>query len=196
MRAVRIGHEDDDRIAQKTKSLLLQNQIPDLKKRAINQGKEFLEKWAVDNGVHITNVRMAMALERRAQLQEHFKAVEARIKELRPILSKEKRTGLEPEERADLDQELSERMKEQEGLLRDLKESLGEVRKWETDKDTLEHLVQCTPGELRDWANTYNPPGASHAASLKQLLAAHVEWETRFGRSREFKAALVASSQL
>lgn len=193
--AVRIGHEDDDRIAESTKKLLVDNKLPVMRKAALSSGKEFIEQWSVKHGVEIGQTRMAMALERHASLRDRHAHLEARIAELRPMLSEDKRGGLEPEVRADLDDQLEGHTKERDALERDVKESLAELRKYEADKDTLDHLADCSPEELRQWANDYAPPTDAGRA-LKKLLAAHADWETRFGRSREFKAALIASSQI
>ncbi len=193
--AVRIGHEDDDRIAATTKSLLVDSKLPVMRRSAIASGREFIEEWATKHGVDLSQTRMAMALERHASLRERLAYVEGHISELRPMLSEEKRKELEPEERADLDDQLAGLTKEQDALERDLKESLAVLRKYESDKETVDHLAECSAEELRTWANDYSPPTADGRV-LRKLLAAHVDWETRFGRSREFKAALIASSQV
>lgn len=195
VQAVRIGHEDDERISSSAKSLLIDSKLPALRKEAIAQGKAFLETWAASHGVDMGYAKMAMALERHASLKERATQVDERINELRPILSEEKRNQLEPDERADLDQELDDRIRERDGLARDLKESLGEIRKYEPDKEAIDHLTACSPSELRSWAVTYSP-NTEAAAQLRKLLAAHSDWESRFGRSREFRAALIASSQV
>ena len=193
--AVRIGHPDDDRIAETTKKLLVDNKLPVMRKAALASGRQFIEQWSLNHGVDLGQTRMAMALERHASLRHRLIEVDGGIAELRPMLSEEKRGTLEAEVRADLDDQLEGLTKERDSLVRDLKESVGDLRKYESDKEALELLEDCTPEELRQWANDYSPP-TDAGRSLRKLLAAHVEWETRFGRSREFKAALIASSQV
>lgn len=193
--AVRIGHESDDRIAATTKSLLVDSKLPVMRKAAIASGRAFIEEWATEHSVDLTQTRMAMALERHASLRERLAYVEDHIAGLRPILAEDKRKTLEAEERADLDDQLEGLTKEQDALVRDLKESVAELRKHESDKDTVDHFAECTAEELRKWANDYSPP-TPDGRVMRKLLAAHVDWETRFGRSREFKAALIASSQV
>jgi len=196
VRALRIGNEDDDRIAASTRPLLLDKQLPQLKKTSIAQGRQFLEDWASRHGIDSKFVKMSMALERYASLVQRTASVVKRIEELRPILDARKREELEPERRADLDQELHDRMKERESLERDNKEAFADLRKYEDDTETLEHFKTCSAEELRDWASTYVPANSEPAAKLKELMIVHSEWETRFGRTREFKAALVASAQV
>ena len=195
VQAVRIGNENDERIAASTKPMLIDNKLPILKKAAIAQGKAFLEQWAMRNTVDMTYVRIAMALERFASVKELCESVEARIAELRPILAEDQRSALEPDVRADLDQELNDRIKERDGLVRDMKESFADVRKHESDKDTLDHWTTCSVAELRAWAVDYAPKTPA-AGQLRKLLTAHSDWESRFGRNREFRAALIASSQV
>lgn len=195
VQAVRIGNENDERIASSTKGMLIDNKLPVLKKLAIADGRAFLEEWAAGHGVDLTYVRIAMALDRHASLKELYEKVEARIGELRPILNEDRRNALDPDVRADLDQELNDRLKERDGLARDMKESFGEIRRYESDKDTLEHWADCSAEQLRGWAVDYAPKTAA-AAQLRKLLAAHSDWESRFGRNREFRAALIAASQV
>lgn len=192
--AVRIGNENDERIAQSIKPLLLDRKLPLMKKAAISRGKQFLENWAVEHGVDIGYARMAMTLERHASLMERAEHAEARITELRPILSEERRSSLEPDERDELDQELNDQIRERGDLVRDMKESFGEIRQHESDTEILKHFAECSAADLRKWAADYSP-NDSAAKQLRKLLAAHSDWESRFGRSREFRA-VIASSQV
>jgi len=48
---------------------------------------------------------------------------------------------------------------------------------------------------LRSWANSY-VADSTQAAQLRKMLSVHSEWEIRFGRSSQFKAALVTQSQV
>lgn len=194
IQAVRIGRPDDERIAETTKHLLVDNKLPVLRKQAIATGRQFLEEWALSNGVDLTSTRMALALERHARLRERLDAVEKQIASLRPLLT-EKRTTLDAEVREEYDETLAGSMKEQEDLRRDIKESLADLRKHETDKDALTHFAECSADELRSWAGTYTAAKPA-GAQLRKLLLAHSDWEARFGRSREFRAALIASSQV
>ena len=195
VQAVRIGHEDDERIAASTKGLLVENKLLQLRKAALASGRLFIEKWATDRGVKIVNTRMALALERRAGLLERLEYVQRRAEELGLALSQDKRKLLEAAELADLDDQLNGFLVEGEALNRDLRESLAELRKYESDTETLKHLSSTSVSELRSWADTYAPPTVE-GGQLRKLLSAHADWEARFGRSREFRAALIASSQV
>lgn len=51
---------------------------------------------------------------------------------------------VESEVRADLEELQSELVREQDALTKDTKESQAELRKHETDKETLEHFADCS----------------------------------------------------
>lgn len=191
VRAIRIGNENDERIAEKAKALLIDLRLPAMRKTALAKGKEFIEAWALKSGVDLSNTRMAMALERHAGLREHLEHIEARIESLGPLDN----TTLEADARADLEELLSELIREQDALDKDLKESLGELRKYEGDKETIELFTECNAEELHSWAKSYVAE-STHVDQLRKMLEVHSEWEVRFGRSPQFKAALVTQSQV
>jgi hypothetical protein len=110
-------------------------------------------------------------------------------------LDEETRKNLNAEERLDLDDELDGSIKERDALHKALKESMTEVRQYEADAETLRVLSESTAGELRAWASDYSPD-TPDGETLRKLLAAHASWEARFGRNHEFRAALIASSQV
>jgi hypothetical protein len=194
IRAIRIGNETDDRIAEKAKALLIDRKLPEMRKLALSQGREFIESWAHKSGVNLSNTRMAMALERHAGLRERLERVERQITDIDLTLAKEN-TSIEVAVRADSEELRSELIREQDALDRDVKESLGELRKHEADKESIEHFADCGPEELRSWANSY-VSDSTQAVQLRKMLSVHAEWEIRFGRSPQFKAALVTQSQV
>lgn len=194
VRAIRIGNESDERIAETTKALLIDRKLPAMRKAALAKGKEFIETWAQRSGVDLGSTRMAMALERHAGLREWLERLEAQIADIEQTLSKEKKS-LEADVRADLEELQSELIREQDALSKDLKESMSELRKHEADKDTVEHFADCNSEELRSWAISY-VTDSTQVAQLRKMLAVHSDWEVRFGRSSQFKAALVTQSQV
>ncbi len=194
IRAVRIGHDGDERIAASSKELLVDKKLPLMRKEAVERGRAFIEKWAGDHGVDIASTRMAMAIGAHAGLKERLEQVEVEISEIRE-LSPEDRDSMEPELRDRLDDQLGGLVGEQASLERAIKESVAEFRKYESDKDLIQELADSGADELRSWADNYasqTPEGKQ----LQKMIVAHVDWETRFGRGREFRAALIASSNI
>ncbi len=194
IRAVRIGHEGDERIAASSKALLVDRKLPLMRKEAVESGRAFIEKWAGDHGVEIASTRMAMAIGAHAGLKARLEEVEVEIGQIRGLSPKE-RESMEPELRDGLDDRLGGLVGEQASLERALKESVAEFRKYESDKDLIQELAESGTDQLRSWADTYatqTPEGKQ----LQKMIAAHVDWETRFGRGREFRAALISSSNI
>jgi tRNA A-37 threonylcarbamoyl transferase component Bud32 len=76
VRAVRIGHENDDRISASTRPLLVDNKLPVMRKESLASGRNFIEKWALDRGVPLGDTRMAMALEVHAGIRERLDLLE------------------------------------------------------------------------------------------------------------------------
>ena len=193
--AVRIGDEADERIADSTKNLLIENKLPGMRKQAIASGKDFIETWASARGVPIRNTRMAMALERHAGFRSRSEYVDEQTDLLEPQTTDAGRKGLDPEQRAEVDEQFDALTKERSDLMRRLEESLAELRRHEDDGDSIKHFATCSADELRTWADSYSPK-TPDGAQLKKMLTAHADWETRFGRSWDFRAALIAASQV
>ena len=194
IRAIRIGNENDERIPDSTKALLIDRKLPAMRKVALAKGKEFIEAWAQKSGVDLSSTRMAMALERHAGLRERLERVEKQIGDIEQSLSTNK-SSIEADVRADLEELQAELVREQDALYKDLKESLAELRKYEADKETVAHFADCSSEELRSWASSY-VSDSTQIAQLRKMLAVHSDWEVRFGRSPQFKVALVTQSQV
>ena len=142
----------------------------------------------------LTSTRMAMALDRHAGLRDRLERVQSQIIEIDQTLVRDTKS-METEVRADLEEFQSELVKEQDALTKDLKESLAGLRKHETDKETLEHFAECSAEELRSWANSY-VKNSTQVIQLRKMLEIHADWEVRFGRSPQFRAALVTQAQV
>lgn len=194
VRAVRIGHEGDDRIAASSKSLLVDRKLPSMRKEAVERGRAFVEAWAVAHGVDIAATRMAMAISAHAGLKDRLESVEAEIAKILGLGVAE-REAMEPDVRDGVDDRLGGLVAEQASLERAIKESASAFRRYESDKELVQELVDANARQLRSWADTYSVPTAE-GRQLRKMVAAHVDWETRFGRGREFRAALIASSNI
>jgi len=193
--AVRIGQEGDDRIAESTRKLLLDAKLPELRKKALAAGRAFIERWAVGHGLNLKEIRRAMALEGHAMLKARLQEVDAEMRALEPQMTDEHRKQLDADARSELDDKSQGLMRERDELERGVKESLKELANHVDSKDELKEFAECSVEDLRGWAEAYSN-GTNEGVQLKALMAAHAEWETRFGRSREFQAAVIASSQV
>jgi len=193
--AVRIGHESDERIADSTRKLLLDAKLAELRKTALASGRGFIEKWAQDNGLSLKETRRAMALERHAGLKDRLESVEGELQELAPKVSDDYRKTLDAEARAELDEQYQGLSKERGELVKALMESLQDLEAHIESKEELKEFSECSAVDLRGWAEAF-AVGTPAGEQLKEMLLAHADWETRFGRSREFKTAVIASAQI
>lgn len=193
--AVRIGQEDDERIAFSTRKLMLDAKLPDMRKQALAAGRAFMDSWALEHDLNVKDVRRAMALERHAFLKTRLEEVEGGMQALEPQLSESNRKTLGGEELAAIEEQFEGLSKERDGLERVLKESMKDLGAYVESKEELKEFAECSAEDLRGWAEAYaarTPAGGQ----LKQLLQTHAEWETAFGRGREFQAAVIAASQI
>jgi serine/threonine protein kinase len=193
--AVRIGQEGDNRIADSTRKLLLDAKLPDLRKKALASGRAFIEQWAVERGLKPKDIRRAMALEGHATLKSRLEAVDVELRSLEPQMSDEHRQRLDTEARAELDDRFQGLVRERDELEKALRESWKELTSHVDDKDELKEFAECSAADLKGWAEAYSD-STSSGTQLKALILAHADWEARFGRSREFQAAVIASSQV
>ena len=193
--AVRIGHESDDRIADSTRKLLLDAKLPELRRAALASGRAFIERWALDNGLSLKETRRAMALERHAGLKVRLENVEHELQELAPKVAEDYRKPLDSEARGELDDQYHGLSKERDELVKALRDSLKDLELHVETKEELKEFSECSAADLRGWAEAF-AIGSPAGEQLKEMLLAHADWETRFGRSREFKAAVLAASQV
>ena len=193
--AVRIGQEGDDRIAESTRKLLLDAKLPELRKTALASGRAFMERWAVERGLSLKDIRRAMALESHAVLKARLEEVDADLRTLEPQMTDDHRKQLASESRSELDDEYQGTVRERDDLERALKESMKDLANHVESKEELKEFGECSATDLRGWAEAYSN-STSSGVQLKALMLAHAQWEARFGRSREFQAAVIASSQV
>lgn len=193
--AVRIGQEGDDRIADSTRKLLLESKLPELRKKALASGRTFIENWAIERGLQPKDIRRAMALESHATLKTRLEGVDAELRSLEPQMGDERRKQLDPDARAELDDKFQGLIRERDELEKALRESLKELANHVENKDELKEFAECSAADLRGWAEAYSD-STSSGTQVKALMLAHADWEARFGRSREFQAAVIASSQV
>lgn len=192
--AIRIGQREDERIALSTRGLLLDEQLPVLRKQALASGAEFLEERATTLGITIEQIRRSIALDKLCSLKTRLEQVTSRIQEIAKLLEEQKVKPLLPEFIRQVKDELTGLAAEQEDLGKSAAKAQSELAKY-VSKEDLAEFTQCPLDELRIWVDEYND--RSHgAAQLKDLLHIHADWSAEFGRSLEFKAALVASAQV
>ncbi|MES2115890.1 MAG: AAA domain-containing protein [Pseudomonadota bacterium] len=195
VRAVRIGNENDERISTASKKLLLDAKLPEMRKEALASGRNFIENWAARHGVSHADTRKAMALERHAGLKARLEELDEAIADLMPQLSDEAKKALDAEQQSELDERMQGLTHERDELDKELKLSFKSLNDHFDNKSDLKEYADCSASELRIWADAHSN-GTASGTQLKKLLLAHADWEIRFGRSQEFRTAVIASSQI
>lgn len=193
--AIRIGQDDDDRIAASTRKLMLDTKLPEMRRRALAAGRAFMERWAQEHGLNVPDVRRVMAMERHGKLKTRLEAAERGMRELEPQLAELAGVSLSAEERAELEERLNGLTRDRDLLEGLLKESWKDLASHLESKEELKEFAECSAADLHDWAKAYSD-GTPAGGQLKELLQVHTDWETAFGRSRDFQAAIIAASQV
>lgn len=193
--AVRIGQVGDKRIADSSKKMLLDEKLPALRREALASGRTFIESWAEKHGLSLAETRRAMALERHAVLKARLEEIQTNLENMVPLMEEQHRSTLEPAALEALDEQYQGLSKERDSLERELRTSLKELETHVKSKDDVNTFATSSAEELREWADAYTAD-TPEGKSLKALMQAHSDWEIRFGRSREFKAAVIASAQV
>lgn len=192
--AIRIGQREDERIAESTRRLLLDEQLPAWRDHALASGIEFLQRRAAEAGVPLREVQRSLAMDVFFSLKLRLEDVNVRCQDALALLES---TALKP-----LSEEVIRQHREElAGLAaeqRELEQNLVKARKelaTHLSAATLDELVKCETEDVPHWLEVFDS-GSSAAPQLKELLRIHADWSAEFGRSIEFKAALVASAQV
>jgi len=193
--AVRIGQDSDDRISASTRKLMLESKLPDMRRRALSAGRAFIERWAQEHGLNVKDVRRVMAMERHARLKTRLEEAERGMQEVEQKFAARAHVELSAEERSDLEDLLKSLSLDRDRLEGMLKESWLDLAQQLDSKDERKEFSQCSAADLHGWAEAYSD-GTPAGAQLKELLQVHTDWETAFGRSRDFQATVIAASQV
>lgn len=193
--AIRIGQREDDRIAPSTRRLLLDEQLPARREQALASGVEFLQRRAAEAGVPLREIRRSLALDAFLSLKVRIEFV---IDRSQNTLNALKTPAQEPPLSEEIIRQYREELTGLAAEQRELEQSLVKARKElaaHLSADTLVELMKCSVEDLPHWLEVFenNSPAAPQ---LKELLRIHADWSAEFGRSIEFKAALVASAQV
>lgn len=204
IRTVRIGRLEDDRIAKSVAGLLLENQMDDWRKDLLERGRHFLEQWAHKRGISQKYFEIASNLRKLSlsnnAIKDRQTTVKEREEQLKELLGTNPLLKDEPEKRRLGSSE--EILQIQQEIAR-LKTELAVIRK--EQKKVKEELVGADPmldeimelpePDLEGWAETFSPQ-THESTGFKRLVDTYTEWETRFGKSSDFHAALLATSQV
>lgn len=205
LKMVRIGHRNDSRISDGVADLLLENRVEEWLKNVRAQSKKYIDQRALELNVKRSEIDLGMAAARLRASMENVAFLETRAAAIARDVEELERT-----EATRAAREVEETFQETREALREIGEQqaelLGELRRAREDlrdaKKELLTLPDIDPAfaeqsahELREWeAALLESDDASR--EMHRLISLAEEWYLRFGRSRDFAAALIADSQV
>ena len=204
LKLVRIGHRNDDRVSPEVASLLLENQVDNWLASVRSNSKRFLSEHANELGVDRTEIDLGMAA---ARLRAALDQLQALDREFRKATVKVTTLLHQGEQaaasHADTYHEVNEALLESSDTAKQLEAEIRRVRRRVKDaRDELAALPDLGPdlaklsaAEIREWEHELlNSSDAQRR--MHRFVALAAEWCLRFGRSRDFFAALIAHSEV
>ncbi len=202
LKLLRYARDDDERVAEASRSLLVDAQLAEWKRQAVAAGQGALRAWATKNGIELDRVEaatrltaLAAALRQQIQLERQRQSLESELHTLRSEhrqAAQSATTSQAVRERLD---DLEEIRIEEVVLADQVREamdrlvSLGELRR-RTARRSLD------PDQLQARAGEVLPDETEPAAECRQRLALLTDWHASFGLGPAFRAAAVARAQI
>lgn len=205
MKLVRIGRRHDEKVSPEVSDLLLENRVESWLHLVQQRSERFLTGHAIELGVDAKEIALGMAAGRlhgalRAleELEKRKSAADQIAKQLEKQESERSPTG-----EGDTYHELKEALRESTETTKRLefehKRAEDRVKESRTTLAALSdfgvELSKLSANELQEWEQAFLEQNAQ-TRKMGRLIALAQEWFVRFGRSRDFFAALIADSQV
>ena len=205
LRLVRIGHRHDERVSREVEDLLLENRVDKWLASVRSKSEQFLSAHAAELGVDRTEIELGMAAARlRASLDER-ESLEQRMStataEVANITQRDGERAVV--ERGDTYHEFQEELRESRDTAKRLEVEVRRARRRVKDARTAllalpdlgTGLAALGATELREWEEAFLD-GTDASRRIHRFVSLAGEWYLRFGRSRDFFAALIADSEV
>lgn len=210
IKILRLGLSSDQKVAPAVKSLLLPAQMEQWKREVLPKGEEYLSAWSADHGIPRHELVVGRALKQFVQLSNEVASLKERLTELRKMLPQEdpptdgskesgekrrrveRRKRAEPEDVAALRDDIERLDSDHKQRLQD-REQVAEHLKRE--EPLAGEIIEASQQEIEDWVRSLIPQSAD-VDRFMDLLDLRADWELRFGRTKDFQPALIASAQV
>jgi serine/threonine protein kinase len=210
IKILRLGLLSEQRVSSGVKELLLSSQMDAWRREVIPIGEQYVDRWALDHGIPRHELEVGRHLRQYVQIQNEVLSLKDRASELRRLLPQE---PAPPEGKVrDVEQQRKPSRRQRDepedvAALRDDISSLdADLRQRVQDKESLaqnllaleplsKEILEGTAKEIEDWARSLIPNNPS-ADQFLELLDIRSDWERRFGRTKDFQPALIASAQV
>ena len=185
--------------------LLLENRVDKWLSSVRSKSEQFLSAHAGELGVDRTEIDLGMAAARLRASLDDLESLEQRTSTVAAEVENINRRDGEQDvvERGDTYHELQEELRESRDTAKrlevEVRRARGRVKDARTALRALPDLgtdlAALGATELRDWEEAFLD-GTDASRRVHRLVALAGEWYLRFGRSRDFFAALIADSEV
>jgi len=204
-RLLRVAQRDDDRVSAKVQELTIDRVADRWRSDVAMASEEFLASAATELGVKREDIALGIAVGRLRVESAELDRIQAHLDECEKILAaaEQKLAEAQVGHVADAYPETSEEvdeLREQARELRDDKKTVGARRRkaaraLEATGELGAQLAAVGTSELAEWELGLLA-GSPADRKFHELLRLAEEWQLRFGRSREFYAAMIADSSV
>jgi hypothetical protein len=205
---IRVGRIETGKVDPAVERWLVDQQLAEWRQRVVGRSRAFIDRWSQDHGLSAVDVQNASSLEQVAALQGEIAKVQVRIEALQASPALEpvepvSTEGVQEEaarehaatERTEISDELDAARRELRALQQQRKPLLERLVAKDFARNERE-LRAMSPEELRERATALLANTGPEVEQLRRLLEIHSEWVQRFGRSYEFRAALIARANV
>lgn len=198
IRAVRLGHVGDARVAEAVQPIVLERRLEEWRERVAQESEVYLRAWCERRGIEVEEAYVAEAASQLVGLVDSL----ARARVELSLLEKSLRSGtdigankqpLPTPERTALEERATELRGDIRQLQRDLDSGLGALRNhgWDLTKE-------ASMGDLDELGRTARSlvEAAGAPEDVRRVVQLQAAWAQRVGRGREFDIAVLDESQV
>ena len=202
-RLLRVAQRDDDRVSTKVQELTIDRVADRWRSEVAKASEEFLASAAAEMGVSRDDIALGIAVGRLRVEAAELDRIQAQLDECEKLLASAEQKLAEaqvgqvadsfPETREEIDE-----LREQAAGLREAKKTVGArrrkaARELAATGELGGQLAEVSTSELADWELGLLAERQTDR-KFHSLLRLAEEWQLRFGRSREFYAAMITDS--
>lgn len=210
IKILRLGLLSEQRVSSGVKELLLSSQMEAWRREVIPLGEKYVDRWAQEHGIPRHELEVGRLLREYVQLLSEIRSLKERAADLRRLLPVEAPPAESKAAGADNQRKTSRRRKDEPEEIAALRDDIAnldaDLRQRTLDKEALAakllkleplsaEILEGTDKEIADWARSLIPNNPS-ADQFLDLLDIRSDWERRFGRTKDFQPALIASAQV
>lgn len=210
IKILRLGLLAEQRVSSAVKELLLSSQMDAWRREVIPIGEQYVSRWAQDHGIPRHELEVGRSLREYVQILNEIRSLKERATDLRRLLPPEPEAAESKAGETEGQRRASRRHRdepEEVAALRDDISSLdADLRQRTQGKELLarrlleleplsQEILEGTEKDIAEWARSLIPDNSS-ADQFLDLLDIRSDWERRFGRTKDFQPALIASAQV